>query len=214
MSRYVPKRTRTRSTMRRKSKLTRVLVSAGVTLLLVSFTSLPGQKQASVPTVFPTSPSTVVSQEPIKIDWQSTIEATRQAEYWAEYWASVNSYRPEPTPEVVAKYSSYEITLTAKAVWGEARGCSRDEQKLVVWCICNRADARNQSIEEVVTAPYQFAGYDPDHPVEPEIVEVVEEVFQAWARGEEALILPPYATTSNYQFFGGDGEHNWFREEY
>lgn len=214
MSRYVPKRTRTRSTTPRKSKLTRVLVSAGVTLLLVSSLSPIGPEQDSVPTVSPTSPSTVASQEPIKIDWQSTIEATRQAEYWAEYWASVNSYRPEPTPEVVAKYSSYEITLTAKAVWGEARGCSRDEQKLVVWCICNRADARNQSVEEVVTAPYQFAGYDPDHPVEPEIVEVVEEVFQAWARGEEALVLPPYATTSNYQFFGGDGEHNWFREEY
>lgn len=210
MSRYVPKRILTKSTTPRKSKWTRVLVSGGVILALVSFSSPIGHEQASAPTVSPTSPSMVVSQEPIKIDWQSTIEATRQA----EYWASVNSYRPEPTYEVVAKYSSYEITLTAKAVWGEARGCSRDEQKLVVWCICNRADARDQSVEEVVTAPYQFAGYDPDHPVEPEIVEVVEEVFQAWARGEEALVLPPYATTSNYQFIGGDGKHNWFREEY
>lgn len=214
MSRYVPKRTRTRSTTPRKSKLTRVLVSAGVTLLLVSSLSPIGQEQASAPTASPTSPSMVASQEPIKIDWQSTIEATRQAEYWAEYWASVNSYRPEPTPEVVAKYSSYEITLTAKAVWGEARGCSRDEQKLVVWCICNRADARDQSVEEVVTAPYQFHGFDYDNPVEPEIVEVVEEVFEAWSRGEEALVLPPYATTSDYLFFYGDGEHNWFREEY
>ena len=214
MSRYVPKRILTKSTTPRKSKLTRVLVSGGAILALVSFSSPIGHEQASVPIVSPTSPSMVVSQEPIKIDWQSTIEATRQAEYWAEYWASVNSYSPEPPPVVVAKYSSYEITLTAKAVWGEARGCSRDEQKLVVWCICNRADTRNQSVEEVVTAPYQFAGYGPDHPVEPEIVEVVEEVFQAWARGEEALILPPYANTSNYQYFGGDGEHNWFREEY
>lgn len=214
MSRYVPKRILTKSTTPRKSKLTRVLVSGGAILALVSFSSPIGHEQASAPTVSPTSPSMVVSQEPIKIDWQSTIEATRQAEYWAEYWASVNSYRPEPTYEVVAKYSSYEITLAAQTVWGEARGCSRDEQKLVVWCICNRADARNQSVEEVVTAPYQFAGYDPDNPVESEIVEVVEEVFQAWARGEEALILPPYATTSNYQYFGGDGKHNWFREEY
>lgn len=214
MSRYVPKRTRTRSTTRRRSKLIPIVASGVATLALVSFSSLAGPKPDCAPTASPASPSMVVSQEPIKIDWQSTIEATRQAEYWAEYWASVNSYRPEPTPEVVAKYSSYEITLTAQTVWGEARGCSRDEQKLVVWCICNRVDARDQSVEEVVTAPYQFAGYDPDHPVEPEIVEVVEEVFQAWARGEEALVLPPYATTSNYQFLGGDGKHNWFREEY
>ena len=165
MSRYVPKRILTRSTTPRKSKLTRVLVSAGATMLLVSSLSPTGPEQDFVPTVSPASQSMVVSQEPIKVDWQSTIEATSQC-------VSVNSY----IPEVVAKYSSHEITLAAQTVWGEARGCSRDEQKLVVWCICNRADARNQSVEEVITAPYQFAGYDPDHPVEPEIVEVVEEV--------------------------------------
>lgn len=207
MSRYVPKRILTRSTTPRKSKLTRVLVSAGATMLLVSSLSQTGLEQDFVPTVSPASQSMVVSQEPIKVDWQSTVEATRQVEYLA-------GVIPEPTPEVVEKYSSYEITLVAQTVWGEARGCSRDEQKLVVWCICNRADARNQSVEEVITAPYQFAGYDPDHPVEPEIVEVVEEVLQAWARGEEALVLSPYATSSEYQFFHGDGEHNWFREEY
>lgn len=203
MSRYVPKRILTRSTMPRKSKLTRVLVSAGATMLLVSSLSPTGPEQDFVPTVSQASQSMVVSQEPIKVDWQSTIEATSQAEYCVSV-----------IPEVVAKYSSHEITLAAQTVWGEARGCSRDEQKLVVWCICNRADARNQSVEEVITAPHQFAGYDPDHPVEPEIVEVVEEVLQAWARGEEALVLPPYADSSEYQFFHGDGEHNWFREEY
>lgn len=160
-----------------------------------------------------------VSQEPIKVDWQKLIEATRRAEYEAEVEASRQSYEAylvmqSQKPEVVAKYSSYEVTLTAQAVWGEARGCSREEQMLVVWCICNRADVRGQSVEEVVTAYKQFHGFDYDNPVEPEIVEVVEEVFEAWSRGEEALVLPPYATTSDYLFFYGDGTHNWFREEY
>ena len=191
MSRYVPKRTRTRSTMLRKSRLIRVLVGVSMTLLLVSLLLLVGQEQDSVHTVSQMSPSTVELQEPVKIDEKSTVPF-----------------------EIVAKYSSYEVTLVAKTVWGEARGCSRDEQKLVVWCICNRAEARDQSVEEVITEPHQFTGYDPDHPVEPAIVEVVEEVLQAWARNEEALVLPPYATTSNYQYFSGDGEHNWFREEY
>lgn len=85
---------------------------------------------------------------------------------------------------------------------------------LVAWCICNRADAYNQSVEEVVTAPYQFAGYNPKNPVESEHLEVATEVLKAWARGEKALVLPPYATTSEYLFFVGDGEHNWFREKY
>ena len=191
MRTYTQKTIRTKLTMRHKLRLTRVLVSASVTLLLGSSLLLIGQEQDSVPIVSQTSPSMVESQEPIKIDEKNTA-----------------------TPEVVAKYSSYEISLVAKTVWGEARGCSRDEQMLVVWCICNRADARNQSVEEVVTATNQFVGYDHDHPVEPEIVEVVEEVLQAWSCNEEALILPPYATTSNYQYFSGDGRHNWFREEY
>ena len=214
MNRYVPRRTHTKLTTHRKLRLTLILVSGCATLAMVSCSLPSGQKQDSAPIVSPTLPLTVASQESIKTDWQSTIEAAYKAEYWVEYWAGVDSYNPEPTPEVVAKYSSDEVTLTAQAVWGEARGCSRDEQKLVIWCICNRADAFNQSVEEIITAPYQFAGYSPSNPVDPEIVEVVEEVFQAWSRGEEALVLPPYSTTSNYKFFGGDGEHNWFREEY
>ena len=178
--------------------LIRLLVDGSVILLLVSSASCPGPEQASVPIVSQTSQLTEGLQD---VDLGRLIV---EVETEAEVGENV----------VVAKYSSREVTLVAQTLWGEARGCSRDEQKLVAWCICNRADAREQSIEEVITAPYQFAGYDPDHPVEPEIVEVAEEVLQTWSRGEEALVLPPYATTPNYQFFGGDGVHNWFREEY
>ena len=136
-------------------------------------------------------------------------EVEAEAEVETEVEAEVSENVVE-----VARYSSREVTLVAQTLWGEARGCSRDEQKLVAWCICNRADARGQSIEEVVTAPHQFAGFNPEHPVDAELVAVAEEVLQAWSRGEEALILPPYANTSDYQFFHGDGYHNWFREEY
>lgn len=192
MNRYVPKRTRTRSTMRRKSKLTRTLVGGCATLTLASLLLLPGQEQDYVPTASPMLQSTVVSQEPVNAVLPSV----------------------QPSIEPIAKYTSYEITITAQTVWGEARGCSREEQMLVVWCICNRADARDQSIEQVVTAESQFHGYDSENPVESDIVEVVEEVFEAWARNETALVYPPYATTSVYQYFSGDGTHNWFREEY
>lgn len=203
MRTYTRRTTRTRSTMRRKSMWTRILVGGSVTLLLVSFASCPGPKQDSVPTVSQTSQLMEESQD---VDWDRLITEAHLAEDRAEAEASKNA--------VVAKYSSHEVTLVAKTVWGEARGCSREEQMLVVWCICNRADARDQSIEEVVTAPHQFAGYRESNPVEEPILEVVREVLEAWSRGEEALVLEPYATTSNYQFFTGDGYHNWFREEY
>lgn len=120
----------------------------------------------------------------------------------------------EPEPEVVAKYSSYEVTLMCQTVYGEARGCSREEQMLVAWCICNRADSSGASIEQIVTAPRQFHGYDPENPVTDEISSVVLEVLDAWSRGKEALVYEPYATTSEYMYFSGDGVHNWFREEY
>lgn len=182
--------TRTRSITRRRSMLIRLLVDGSVILLLVSSAYCPGHEQGSVPIVSQTSQLMEESQD---VDWDRLIVEDEVS---------------------VAKYSSRDVTLVAQALWGEARGCSRDEQKLVVWCICNRADARGQSIEEVVTAPHQFAGFNPEHPVDAELVAVAEEVLQAWSRGEEALILPPYANTSDYQFFHGDGEHNWFREEY
>ena len=115
---------------------------------------------------------------------------------------------------VVAKYTPYERTLVCQAVWGEARGCTPEEQALVVGCICNRADAWDMSIEEVVTADGQFHGYDPDNLITNDIRKVVTAELEAWARGEEAPVYPPYATTSEYLYFWGDGEHNWFREEY
>lgn len=119
---------------------------------------------------------------------------------------------PCPT-EVVAKYSSAEVTIVCQTVWGEAGGCSPEEQALVAWCICNWVDHEGTSITDVVTRN-RFHGFDEDNPVTPEIYEVVVGVLEAWARGEEALVYPPYATTPDYLFFGGDGVHNWFREEY
>ena len=112
------------------------------------------------------------------------------------------------------KYNAYEVALVAQTVWGEGRACSKEEWMLIVWCICNRADAYDMSIEEVVLAKNQFHGYNPSNPIDKEIVATVVEVLDAWESGEEALIHEPYATTSDYLFFYGDGKHNWFREEW
>ena len=195
MRRYVPKRILTKSTTRRKSKLTRILVSGSATLLLASCASWNGPEQDFAPSVSPTLPLTDESQsvEPVS---------------FAEESEPINLSEP------VAKYTSEEITLVCQAVYGEARGCSKEEQQLVVWCICNRADYSGTSIEQVVTASRQFHGYDPENPVTEEIFENVTEVLEAWSRNEEALVYEPYATTTEYRYFSGDGRHNWYREEW
>ena len=187
--------TRTRSTMRRRLKLTRILVSGSVMLGLVSFISWPGPRQDCAPSASQMLPLTA----------ESLVE---------EVLSPMPTTFVESESEVVAKYSSYEVTLLCQTVYGEARGCSREEQMLVVWCVCNRADSSGASIEQVVTAPRQFHGYSPEHPVTDEIRSVVLEVLDAWSRGQEALVYEPYATTSEYLYFSGDGVHNWFREEY
>ena len=195
MRRYVPKRILTKSTTRRKLKLTRILVSGSVTLLLASCASWSGPEQDFAPSVSPTLLLTDESQnvEPVSFDEES---------------------EPINLSEPVAKYTSEEITLVCQTVYGEARGCSKEEQQLVAWCICNRADYSGTSVEQVVTADRQFHGYDPENPVTEEIFENVTEVLEAWSRNEEALVYEPYATTTEYRYFYGDGRHNWYREEW
>ena len=195
MRRYVPKRIPTKSTTRRKSKLTRILVSGSAILLLASCALWSGPEQDFAPSVSPTLPLTDASQSAGPVSF-------------AEESETINLSEP------VAKYTSEEITLVCQTVYGEARGCSKEEQQLVVWCICNRADYSGTSIEQVVTADRQFHGYDPENPVTEEIFENVTEVLEAWSRNEEALVYEPYATTTEYRYFSGDGRHNWYREEW
>lgn len=196
MHRYVPKRIHTKSTMHHRSKLTRILVSGSATLLLASCASWNGPEQDFAPSVSPTLPLTDESQ---------SVELVNLDEAESE---------PINLSEPVAKYTSEEITLVCQTVYGEARGCSKEEQQLVVWCICNRADYSGMSVEQVVTATRQFHGYDPENPVTEEIFENVTEVLEAWSRNEEALVYEPYATTTEYRYFFGDGRHNWYREEW
>ena len=117
-------------------------------------------------------------------------------------------------PQVL--YSQEEVALVAKTVYGEARGCSEAEKRLVAWCILNRVDdgTWGDTVEDVVTYPGAFYGYKEDNPMDESCVEVAQDVLAEWRSGKEADVLKPYATTSEYLYFGGDGQHNWFREEY
>lgn len=114
------------------------------------------------------------------------------------------------------RYTEEEVRLVAQMLYGEARGCSRAEQRLAVWCICNRVDKGSwgNTVEDVVKYPHQFSGYRATHPVWPELEAVAREVLEEWNGGDEADILEPYAKTSKYLYFNGDGKHNWYREEW
>lgn len=130
-----------------------------------------------------------------------------------------------PEVQVIVRYATLEeqeaydqetFLALARTVCGEARGCSTTEQAAVVWCVLNRVDSPDFPDDplEVLQQPNQFSGYDPEYPVWPEILALVEDVLDRWdmektAVGDVGRVLP-----KEYVFFEGDGRHNRFRAEY
>ena len=118
---------------------------------------------------------------------------------------------PLPSWEPAAE----DVEAIARTLYGECRGAETvAEQEAVAWVILNRLDAGYaDTVLSVVSAPGQFAGYSPEHPLWPELVEVAERVLTLHhqeQRGENvARVLP-----SAYLWFSGDGTRNWFRDAY
>ena len=110
-------------------------------------------------------------------------------------------------------YTESDAELIAKTVYGEARGCTQDEMRLVVWTILQRvgADGFPDSIEGVVLEPKQFQGYRKTNPVDLEIYELVVEELKKWASGEDPPTYEPWATDTPYYYFDGRDGSNWFR---
>ena len=129
---------------------------------------------------------------------------------------SVTNERVEKMQEagVPLYFTDEEVNTIAKTVWGEAQGLNKMEQSAVVWCILNYVDAGYGTIIEAITYPERFHGYNPGFPVTDEIKALVEDVIVRWRMeklcdGDVGRTLP-----SEYLWFHGDGEHNYFRNSY
>ena len=135
-------------------------------------------------------------------------------------WKQICTYRGNAwiNPELTQgqRWTDNCVDVISRMVWGEGRGVNRNEQKLIVWTVINRYEhgGYGSSLVGVVRARGQFHGYSPRFPVTDEIRGVVIEVLSAWERGEEAKVYPPFARTSDYLYFWGDGTHNWFRRSW
>lgn len=118
-----------------------------------------------------------------------------------------------PVPEW--EPASEDVEAIARTLYGECRGVeSEAEKEAVAWVILNRLDAGYaDTVLGVVSAPGQFAGYDPAHPLWPELMEVAERVLTLHHReqlgGCVDRVLGP-----EYLWFSGDGFRNYFRCEY
>lgn len=101
-----------------------------------------------------------------------------------------------------------------RAIWGEAGGIQDEAQRAaVVWCACNRADAWDMDIGDVLTVD-QFHGLAIKGEVPPRHVELARDVLARWTLEAEGWIDVGRVLPSQYLYFEGDGWVNHFSTEY
>lgn len=111
-------------------------------------------------------------------------------------------------------YTRQDAIDIAKVLYNECRGVdSKTERACVAWTVLNRVDNRNSSIYKIVREKYQFA-FRESTPVDDSLLELAYDVLDRWCResaGESNVgrVLP-----KDYEFFGGSGAHNVFRNSY
>ena len=118
-------------------------------------------------------------------------------------------------PEYEMYFTEADVIALAQMLYGEARGCTVDNQMKCVWCVLNRVDDPRfpDTIQGVLSQPSQFHGYSPNFPVWDELKDVAREVLTRWSMEKQGADVAR-ELDKNAVFFTGDGTTNWFREVY
>ena len=125
---------------------------------------------------------------------------------------------PEPS-EAPVYYEMYftedDVAEVAKMLWGEARGCTRDNQIKCAWVVCNRVDDERfpDTIQGVLSQPSQFHGYSESFPVTDELYDVAFDVLTRWSYEKQGIPVRR-ELASSFLWFTGNGVENIFREVY
>ena len=108
-----------------------------------------------------------------------------------------------------------ELTeLAGRAIWGEAGGIQNEAQRAaVVWCACNRADAWDMEIGDVLTVD-QFHGLAIKGEVPPQHVELARDVLARWTLEAEGWQDVGRVLPNRFLYFEGDGRVNHYSTEY
>ena len=118
-------------------------------------------------------------------------------------------------PEYEMYFTEADVIALAQMLYGEARGCTVDNQMKCVWCVLNRVDDARfpDTIQGVLSQPSQFHGYSPNFPVWDELKDVARDVLTRWSMEKQGADVAR-ELDKNAVFFTGDGTTNWFREVY
>ena len=124
-------------------------------------------------------------------------------------------------------YTDADAVALAQMAYGECRGvaCLVDGNKTIspayqqacaMWVALNRYDAgfKGDSIAEIIAAPRQFHGYDPEHPISDELLALAYDVLERWQEEKNGAADVGRVLPAEYLFFVGNGDHNNFTVEY
>ena len=109
------------------------------------------------------------------------------------------------------------VYIMAQLIWGEARGVqSTTEQAAVAWCVLNRVDdpAFPDTIEGVIIQDCQFEGYNSENPATEEFIFLASDVIHRWREERSGHPNAGRILPKSYLYFEGDGERNWFSEDW
>ena len=147
--------------------------------------------------VSPSPAQTASAEAPAEPEQSEAPEQTKAPIYYAMY------------------FTEDDVVEVAKMLWGEARGCTRDNQIKCAWVVCNRVDDERfpDTIQGVLSQPSQFHGYDPTYPVTDELYNIAFDVLTRWSYEKQGVPVRRELAKS-FLWFTGNGRENIFREEY
>ena len=112
-------------------------------------------------------------------------------------------------------FTGDDVAEVAKMLWGEARGCTRDNQIKCAWVVVNRVDDERfpDTIQGVLEQPHQFHGYSESFPVTDELYSIAFDVLTRWSYEKQGIPVRR-ELPSSLLWFTGNGVENIFREVY
>lgn len=105
------------------------------------------------------------------------------------------------------------VAEAALLAWGEYSGTDYAQRTAPIWCACNRADAWEMTLDEVMHSD-AFHGLLTEREVPEEWYNLARETLARWELEKMGYIDVGRTLPSEYLYFGGNGVVNVYRTEY
>lgn len=108
--------------------------------------------------------------------------------------AAVVEERAEERSDEVQGLYREEAEYAARVIYGTARNHSKDDQRLVVWCIINRVECSRypDSVKEVCRQSQQWMGHSDNNPVLKSLYKLALQEIKTWHSGAERSVPSKY----------------------